>query len=174
MRAPYAEQVDVRDAKTVEAAMDLPFTGYTTAATTPMVSIVYASTASRAFSTEDLAALLEQSRESNARHDLTGLLVHRDGRFLQLLEGPEGEVRSRMQAIEADGRHHQVRVLLEDEIELRQFPEWTMGYRSTGDDDRDVPGFRRTFDDIDDGRSTSGTLPALRVLIAWFRDRHDA
>ena len=139
-----------------------------------MLSIVYSSAASRRFSRDDLAALLEQSRRSNEQDDLTGLLVYRDGRFLQLLEGPDAAVRQRMGVIEADDRHGAVRVLLEDEIEQRRFPEWTMGFADTEGGVEDIPGYRRTFDDIDADRSTSGSLPALRALIAWFRARHDA
>lgn len=137
-----------------------------------MLSIVYSSAAARRFSAEDLAALLQQSRATNERTGLTGLLVHRDGRFLQLLEGSEEAVRERMAAIESDERHGRIRVLIEDEIEQRRFPGWTMGYE--GPAGEDVPGFRRTFDDVDADRSTSGTLPALRALLAWFRERHDA
>ena len=139
-----------------------------------MLSIVYSSAASRRFSRDDLAALLEQSRRSNAEDDLTGLLVYRDGRFLQLLEGPDAAVRQRMGVIEADDRHGAVRVLLEDEIDERRFPDWTMGFEDTDARAADIPGHRRTFDDIDADRSTSGSLPALRALIAWFRARHDA
>lgn len=139
-----------------------------------MRSIVYSSTATRRFDADDLAALLAQSRETNSRLGLTGVLVHRDGRFLQLLEGPDEVVHDRMQAIQGDARHGEVRVLLEDEVDERQFPEWTMGFGSSDDSLAEIPGYRRTFDDIDADRSESGTLPALRALIAWFRDRHDA
>lgn len=139
-----------------------------------MLSIVYSSAASQRFSSEELAALLEQSRKSNEQDNLTGLLVYRDGRFLQLLEGPADAVRDRMGVIEADDRHGMIRVLLEDEIEERQFPDWTMGYAETDNGEVTIPGYRRTFDDIDSNRSTSGSLPALRALIGWFRMQHDA
>lgn len=139
-----------------------------------MLSIVYSSAASQRFSHDDLAALLEQSRSSNAHDDLTGLLVYRDGRFLQLLEGPDDAVRKRMAVIEADDRHGTIRVLLEDEIEERQFPDWTMSFNETENGDVKIPGYRRTFDDIDSDRSTSGSLSALRALIGWFRAQHDA
>lgn len=138
-----------------------------------MLSIVYSSAASHRFSRDDLASLLEQSRRSNESEDLTGLLVYRDGRFLQLLEGPDEAVRERMRIIEADDRHGAIRVLLEDEIEQRQFPDWTMGYAETEAGAPEIPGYRRTFDDVDSDRSTSGSLPALRALIGWFREQHD-
>ena len=139
-----------------------------------MLSMVYSSAAVQDFSGDDLAALLRQSRSANARDGLTGVLMHRDGRFLQLIEGPDDVVRARMHAIEQDARHDRVRVLLEDEIDDRRFPEWTMGYEEAAGTDPATPGYRRTFDDIDADRSVSGTLPALRALLGWYRDRHDA
>ncbi|MGT2425584.1 BLUF domain-containing protein [Amnibacterium kyonggiense] len=139
-----------------------------------MLSIVYSSAAQEDFAPADLQGLLVQSRRANEQAGLTGLLVYRDGRFLQLLEGEDETVRATMHAIETDARHGQIRVLLEDRIESRQFPDWTMGYTDLTDGSVDVPGYRRTFDDIDSDRSVSGTLPALRALIAWFRERHDA
>ena len=139
-----------------------------------MLSITYSSAALQPFSQDDLLALLEQSRSSNEQDGLTGVLVYRDDRFLQLLEGPDDVVRERMRVIEADDRHGTIRVLLEDEIEERQFPDWTMGFVMTDNGDVQIPGYRRTFDDIDSNRSTSGSLPALRALISWFRAQHDA
>ncbi len=137
-----------------------------------MLSIVYSSTAVEPFSPEQLAELLVRSRAANERLGLTGLLVHRGGRFLQLLEGPDRAVIDRMAAIEHDPRHGAVRVLLEDGIDERRFPEWTMGYEAPATVEG-APGHRRTFDDLDADQSTSGTLPALRELLRWFRAQHD-
>ena len=49
--------------------------------------VVYVSTASEPMDDEDLAELLAQSRERNARNDITGMLLYKDSRFIQLLEG---------------------------------------------------------------------------------------
>jgi hypothetical protein len=138
-----------------------------------MLSIVYSSAATRPFSNEDLQALLEHSRASNARLGLTGVLVYRSGKFLQLLEGEEAVVHERMTAIAGDDRHEAVRVLLEDEVERRSFPDWTMGFPQPDLSEQEVPGLRRAFDDIDADRSSAGTLPAFRALVGWFREEHD-
>ena len=60
---------------------------------TALLSVVYSSTAVVPFSDHDLFELLEHSRENNARDGLTGMLLYRDERFLQVLEGPEEAVR---------------------------------------------------------------------------------
>lgn len=136
-----------------------------------MLSLIYSSVATRQLDAADLTQLLEQSRNANARTDVTGMLLFRNGYFLQLLEGPDVEVRTKLRTIKQDERHTKVTVLIEDLIEHRQFPDWTMGF-PTDHDLVDVPGYRATFDDLEthDGEEVK-SLPALRELIRWFQPR---
>ncbi|MDM7888117.1 BLUF domain-containing protein [Curtobacterium sp. RHCJP20] len=135
-----------------------------------MLSLIYSSVATRPLDDADLSALLAQSRRANAENDITGVLLFRNGYFLQLLEGPDQAVRTKMATIKHDDRHTKVTVLMEELIEERQFPEWTMGYPAEDTDVEQAPGYRTTFDDLDaaDGTQIS-SLPALRELIRWFR-----
>ncbi|WP_144762724.1 BLUF domain-containing protein [Curtobacterium sp. 9128] len=135
-----------------------------------MLSLIYSSVATRPLGDDDLAALLAQSRRSNEQEDVTGVLLFRNGYFLQLLEGPDAAVRSKFDHIKRDDRHTEVRVVLEELVEARQFPEWTMGFPAADRDVEDVPGYRSTFDDLD--REPAPDLPsaaAVRELIRWFR-----
>lgn len=136
-----------------------------------MLSIVYSSSASDTFTEAGLPDLLVQSRENNARLGLTGMLLYRDGHFLQLLEGDDDVVRDRMDVIAGDLRHRHISTLLEVNIEARQFPDWTMGYGAIAPGDIDlVPGYRTTFDDITASEEESGSSrAALRELIRWFQ-----
>jgi hypothetical protein len=143
-----------------------------------LLSLVYASTASIDFTTSDLEGLLLHSRSANEADDVTGMLLYRRGRFLQLLEGPGLAVRAKMTKIQRDPRHENVRTLLEEDVPARQFPEWTMGY-ATDDalEQVNVPGYRTTFDDLDmipeTGNGLGPTMTALRELIGWFRLNSD-
>lgn len=101
-----------------------------TATAPAMLSIVYSSTATRPFHDADLATLLAASRLANDRRGLSGLLLHRDGRFMQVLEGPEDGVRRTLAAIAADPRHTDVQVLDEEAITARRFGSWSMAYRT--------------------------------------------
>lgn len=134
---------------------------------------MYSSAATTEFSDSDLAVLLMNSRANNKRFDLTGLLLYRDGRFVQLLEGPMDAVRERMAVIAADPRHSDVEIQLEEVIPERRFPDWTMGYEPITDELADqIPGYRSTFDDLTGRAATAGgTALALRQLIAWFQAR---
>lgn len=143
-----------------------------------LLSLVYASRAVVGFGLDDLDDLLTHARSANASVGVTGLLLFRDHRFLQLLEGPATAVREKMAYIAEDPRHDQVAVLLEEQVRSRQFPDWSMGYAAEATLQRAaVPGHRTTFDDLDflpDDHGGAPDLAAVRELLQWFRqDRTD-
>lgn len=137
----------------------------------PLLSIVYCSTATRPFSDEELASLLEQSRSNNEAQDVTGMLLYRGGEFIQILEGDKDAVENLMARIAEDPRHNDVRVLLEEPLHERRFAEWTMGYQPLSTpDSATVDGYRDSFDDLRVGdRDMIGR--ALMELTMWFRVR---
>ena len=83
------------------------------------------------FSVSELTALLLQSRAHNRQMHITGLLLHTpDGRFLQILEGDEADVRQLYyQHILSDPRHCECQVLEEGSCAERSFADWNMGFR---------------------------------------------
>lgn len=95
---------------------------------TLMLQLVYVSSSTWAMSFEDLNAILDASRENNRRSGVTGMLLHLDHGFLQILEGPRDAVMDIFNRIERDARHVGVRILLERESDERLFDEWTMGF----------------------------------------------
>jgi hypothetical protein len=144
----------------------------TDAASPPLFSSVYTSVATAPLDDAGLSDILTASRKNNSKVDVTGILLHRDGRFIQFLEGPEAAVRTVLARIEADPRHDKVRVLLEDTIATRQFAEWTMGYQPAGEAGGSMPeGFRRSFDDLETGDDRILMVQAARDLTQWFRTR---
>lgn len=100
-----------------------------TAVHEPCFQLVYVSSATRQFTREELLALVEKSHQSNSRQAITGMLLHRDGSFMQVLEGPEPAVRGLMDKIKLDPRHKGVLVLLDRTVDDRQFADWSMGFR---------------------------------------------
>lgn len=134
-------------------------------------SMTYSSTAVSAFGADELAALLSSSRSANLARDLSGMLLFRGNRFLQVLEGPESLVRELIDRIRRDPRHHDMRVLVDEEIDERRFADWTMGYETLSVPQKAAPeGFRDSFDDLDSDDDTV-TARALRELTVWFRAR---
>jgi hypothetical protein len=146
-----------------------------------VLSTVYVSRSSYTFTDDDLANLLMTSRSNNARLGITGMLLHREGRFIQVLEGPEAAVRERLAVIARDPRHTAVHTIVDERVEDRLFPAWTMGYQAVTDDlAAEIPGYADVFDPGTDGKAAgrdgfSNLSPSsshkVRTLLRWFRDQ---
>jgi hypothetical protein len=90
--------------------------------------LIYVSIATKPFSGDELVALLERWRDSNARAEVTGMLLYKDGNFMQVIEGEAATVRALFTKISADPRHHKITTLLDDSTAERQFADWSMGF----------------------------------------------
>lgn len=107
-----------------------------------MISLIYASSATRKLTNEELLDILESSHRNNAKHDITGILLYKDGNFMQVLEGDEEKVMQVYATIEQDPRHHQVMLISTRRIKARQFENWEMGFFNLDDADlRQIPGY---------------------------------
>jgi hypothetical protein len=132
-------------------------------------STVYVSTATVRFSEDDVADLLATSRMNNSALDITGLLLVKDGQFMQALEGPEAAVRALMAKISADDRHTDFWTLAEEQRQIRQFPQWTMGYQGLTDESiRAIPGYDRFFDAAPDSARATWSPTRAMWLLDWF------
>ena len=78
------------------------------------------------FDASILAGILQKARTKNAQLDISGALICRSDVYLQLLEGPTGQVETLYQKIEEDDRHVDVKLLVRSKIEDRLFPGWAM------------------------------------------------
>jgi hypothetical protein len=103
---------------------------------------VYCSKATKPFSEADLLELLTRSRENNAKVSLTGVLLYKDGNFMQALEGPEPAIRELLKKIHGDSRHQDVVRMLEGRSADRQFPYWYMGFQNLNSEEvKNTPGY---------------------------------
>ncbi|WP_187270524.1 BLUF domain-containing protein [Lacisediminihabitans profunda] len=136
-----------------------------------MLSIAYLSSASRAYSDEDLARLLTSIRGNNARLGITGILLYDNSQFIQVLEGPDEAVRACYAVIAVDPRHFGVRMLSVEPITERRYPSWRMGYRALTDRfSRSIPGYDDFFHQPQSPTNGSETAERARRLLDWFRD----
>lgn len=83
--------------------------------------LVYISEAVADISYTDIRDILEAGRKHNLQDDVTGLLIFRDGYFVQLLEGNEANVRKVLNRILLDDRNYSLRILTESTSEQRLF-----------------------------------------------------
>ena len=106
-----------------------------------MYQLVYVSSARADLCEDDLHDILCHARETNRDLGISGMLVHLDDCFLQVLEGPRECVLDLYKRIEMDPRHTGARVLIESDIAERAFPDWSMGFRNASRNDCYMAGF---------------------------------
>jgi Sensors of blue-light using FAD len=98
-----------------------------------MFHVIYASAASHLLTKAELQAMLQETRETNVQVGVTGMLLYKDGSFLQVLEGDEEPVMKLVSRIKADPRHKNFQMLVRGTSEHRLFPDWSMGFRDLTD-----------------------------------------
>lgn len=92
----------------------------------------------------DIQRILFAAQIKNRRLDITGVLAQFDGHFAQVLEGHQPCVDALLQRIERDPRHREMRVLLREQIQAREYEKWHMASVSR-------PEFVSAIRDLHDG-----------------------
>ncbi len=91
--------------------------------------VLYTSRETGHLSFNEIGDLLERSRRWNHEHEITGLLLHApNGNFVQMLEGEDKDIEAVLLRITADDRHEQVKILIDQTVDRRVFPDWEMGF----------------------------------------------
>jgi hypothetical protein len=137
-----------------------------------LLFLVYTSRSTQSPSDDDLHEIQALSRRNNERNGLTGMLLYRQGRFIQALEGPEQALRDRMAVIAADPRHTAVRTLIEERAGRRRFPHWAMEYRPLKPAMvNTVPGYEVVFTELDREVDPATAPLPLEALLRWYQAR---
>ena len=95
-----------------------------------MIHLIYMSAATKDFNEDDLLGLLKECRERNKKLDITGMLLFKDGAFLQVLEGSEKDVDEIYNSILNDDRNAGNYKIEKTTINDRNFPDWSMGFEN--------------------------------------------
>ena len=90
-----------------------------------MRRIIYISTAS-GLSAAEIERLVESAQRNNTEREITGFLLYNGRNFLQLIEGPKASLMSLMATLARDPRHSGMLTLIDEPIEERSCPHWTM------------------------------------------------
>ncbi|HWZ24020.1 MAG TPA: BLUF domain-containing protein [Verrucomicrobiae bacterium] len=107
-----------------------------------MFHVVCGSTSSHLLTKAELQTMLEETRETNAQVGVTGLLLYKDGTFLQVLEGDQETVMKLVSSIKEHYRHKDFQILLRGTSEHRLFTNWSVGFRDLTDSSpKRIPGF---------------------------------
>jgi hypothetical protein len=135
--------------------------------------LIYVSYAVNPFTEKDLISLLKKSRENNQNLGVTGMLIYLDGKFIQVLEGRKKDVEFVFEKIANDPTHKQISVILEGELEKRNFEEWKMGFKVLNQKEfENLSGFRNpeSFFEVKDIGNKAH--PAL-IFLKLFYDKNN-
>jgi Sensors of blue-light using FAD len=136
----------------------------------PMFSLLYVSSATVPFSKQDLQELLLKSRRNNTALEVTGLLLFKDGNFMQVLEGDERNVNAVYQRILLDSRHAGTMILLKQHTAARDFAEWSMAFRDMNDPQvRATPGFNSFLNENPDDKALFRDPTRAQRLLQFFK-----
>jgi hypothetical protein len=95
-----------------------------------MYQLIYVSSATETFTREKFLDLSFVMSAENAKSGITGMLVFKDGNFMEVLEGEEAEVKAVFSKTNLDPRHTLVSVIQEGEIQDREYPTWVMTFHN--------------------------------------------
>ncbi len=82
------------------------------------------------FDEDMLTELHEQVRFLNKENGITGLLLYKEGNFVQYIEGSKPAVQHLFQKIKEDVRHKHVIKIAEGDLYERQFDAWDMAFEN--------------------------------------------
>jgi hypothetical protein len=109
---------------------------------------IYTSKATKQFSKRDLLDLLHDSRAFNNIDNISGVLIHSEGLFLQVIEGESEDIEYLLTRLKKDPRHNEMKLILDSCVNSRFFSNWTM---ACADFDKQelslIPGIRTDFSD---------------------------
>ncbi|MGI9373642.1 MAG: BLUF domain-containing protein [Hyphomicrobiales bacterium] len=142
--------------------------------------LIYVSQAAKPMSSQELSEILEKSRDYNERDGVTGLLVYKfnaqrnTGNFMQLLEGPADVLKEAFRRISDDQRHHTKIVLEEGDISERNFPNWSMGFKSVVSEDlMNAAGFTDLGEESFALRAQAGEIKGALDIMKSFYEEDD-
>ena len=136
----------------------------------PIFQLTYVSTQTRGMSAADLIGMLNQAQIANDQLGITGLLLHREDSFFQIIEGSRESVETLFQKIESDARHTRVEVMFKGNAKGREFPDWKMGFLELdGIDVRMLPAFSNFLEDDAEPRKFLKALSRGKRLALLFR-----
>jgi hypothetical protein len=135
-----------------------------------LISLVYLSAAVFPFQPEDLLELLGKSQGNNQRLGITGMLLFKQGNFLQVLEGERETVLARYKRIVRDPRHRKITTVSQEKIVQRDFPGCSMGFRDLGSLDSWPEGFTPFLEDSLTAADFSSDPSRAKRLLLLFKE----
>ncbi len=97
-----------------------------------MIELIYSSRVATDLELPEIYKILKQSQASNTLLHISGVLLFNTRYFLQTLEGEPQAVDALYQRIQADARHHDVRLICRQPLQARRWAQWSMALVTPG------------------------------------------
>jgi Sensors of blue-light using FAD len=144
----------------------------------PILRLIYASRATPAWTADvdrQLSDILTTAVPRNRARGLTGLIITHGVWIVQGLEGPPQAVRDVHALIASDDRHRDPVVCVDDLVEERLFPRWSLCARAMSSADAALLGDLAGGGEFDPAHAPPQTLVRLLSIISKAHDhRFDA
>lgn len=129
-------------------------------------TLIYISAAKNNLDKQDLKSLLATCRTNNKAAGITGMLLYKDGQFMQVLEGDESIVLELHKKISKDERHQFVTTIYSSPIKERSFSDWSMGFQNLNNESlKEVEGYSDFLNTpFDSDHFRTDTASAFRLL----------
>ncbi len=128
--------------------------------------LIYTSQATEPFNKRKLLDLLHESRAYNSIDNITGVLMHKEGFFLQVIEGESEAVQNLFNRIIKDKRHKEIRISQDLKVTTRLFPQWSMGCADFNEPELSLlPGIRTDLSDPEVIEELISQLPEVASFL---------
>ncbi|MDG2331713.1 MAG: BLUF domain-containing protein [Flavobacteriales bacterium] len=128
--------------------------------------VIYTSQAVKQLNKRNLLDILHESRAYNTIDNITGVLMHRKGYFLQVLEGDTDAITNLLSRLQRDSRHHKIKILLDNYTNSRLFPNWAMGCADFDEPELScIPGVRTDLNDPEVIQELTANLPEIASFL---------
>ena len=135
-----------------------------------LIHIVYVSFSSTEMSEDEIIELLAEVRAKNKKQHVTGLLLHNNESFIQVIEGEKNTINRLYEKIKTDPRHENIVKLLEEPIHSRAFPDWSMGFQEISSaETAAIPGFSKFMISEEPEKEIEKARPKVMDLLFKFK-----
>lgn len=139
-----------------------------------LTALVYISFATKNLSETELTEILQKARENNQKLDVTGMLLYRNGFFIQVLEGEDKVVMPLYEKIKQDARHRSILMIHKGGIRQRSFQDWSMGFQFIENKDlAGLDGFSDFLDKPFTGEFFKQNPSSAQILLFSFKERNN-
>ena len=128
--------------------------------------IAYTSKAKEPFSKRNLLDLMHESRAYNTLDDISGVLIHRQHHFLQIIEGEPEAINDLLSRLLLDPRHSELKIIHNCAADSRLFPNWAMGCADFDDPNLSlIPGLRKDIMNPKEAADIIAHLPEVATFL---------